>query len=126
MTLESVSQSHTKNANKVPVRAANRNTSVYDRLYKATTASSKVRKEVAPVKAKNFLSRENVEPLSKVPSGKPRQSSTRRKKVTVTKLEDGTVFNRLYQKGTASSVSKRTETDTDEVKRVALKPRNHS
>lgn len=121
MTLNSATRSNAKSANKIPVRAS-KDSSVYDRLYKTTTASSKVRKEIAPVKAKNFLSRENEEPAPKRSSHKG--NASRRVKKTVTKPVDGTVFNRLYQKGTASSSSKRSGADAENIQRNPLKPKN--
>lgn len=115
MTSDSENSVYSKRPENLPVSG----TSVYDRLYKASTASSKCRKEVAPVVAKNVLLRENEDPVTKNSAGKVRPSTNRRPKKTVTtsSSSDGAVFNRLYNKGTASSVSKLSS-------RAPMKPKN--
>ena len=116
MTVDSVHSLESKLPEKRPVRTpASRDSSksVYDRLYKTSTASSKARKEVAPVVAKNFLMRENEDPSQKPVVA---QSKRRPKKPTPHSSQDA-VFNRLYNKGTASSVSKHSS-------RAPMKPKN--
>lgn len=101
--------------------------SVYDRLYKAGTASSKNRKEVAAVVQKNILTRENDEPpITKTAMRKSRASTQRVKKATkTTSTTNGEVFSRLYSKGTASSVSKRSGCVSDAAStRSPMKPKN--
>ena len=93
-------------------------TSIYDRLYKASTASSKCRKEVAPVVTKNILMRENEDPVVNKPSKKSRIPTKRPiKKKPMQTSGDGAVFNRLYAKSTASSASKLSS-------RAPMKPKN--
>jgi len=102
--------------------------SVYDRLYKANTASSKHRKEVAAVIPKNILTRENEEPTTNKSSIRKEGSKiVRPRKVTKPLSDKGDVFNRLYSKGTASSISKtRSEhvNSKDSSSRVPMKPKN--
>lgn len=111
MTSDSVSTKPTKKLEKIPIRSSSRE-SVFDRLYKTSTASSKTRKEVAPVKAINVLMRENEEPTAKkIPSRNVRPKPLRPVKKPSTSVAESGVFNRLYEKGTASS-------------RAAMKPKN--
>jgi hypothetical protein len=100
--------------------------SVYDRLYKANTASSKNRKEIASVIPKNILMRENDEPANKPSTRTVRSQNPRPKKTTKSSSTDGEVFSRLYSKGTASSMSKRSENAHDSSVRVPMKPKNRS
>ena len=100
--------------------------SVYDRLYKANTASSKNRKEIADVIPKNGLTRENNDPANKPSIRKVCTQNPRPKKTTKTSSIDGEVFSRLYSKGTASSLSKRSENVHDPSVRIPMKPKNRS
>jgi hypothetical protein len=100
--------------------------SVYDRLYKASTASSKNRKEVAAVIPKNILTRENEDPGVKPSMRKGQAQNPRQKKTTKSSSSDGEVFSRLYSKGTASSLSKRSENTHECSSRGPMKPKNHS
>ena len=128
MALNSTESNHSKRPDKVPTKSTTLSSrdskSVYDRLYKTSTVSSKARKEVAPVVQKNILMRENEEPPTR-PSGArkvPTHQKVHPKKV-LGQSENDEVFNRLYQKGTASSTSKRSNTDT--VSRAPMRPKNH-
>eukprot|EP00934_Nitzschia_sp_Nitz4_P003782 Nitzschia sp. Nitz4//scaffold150_size53981//9997//10347//NITZ4_006671-RA/size53981-processed-gene-0.15-mRNA-1//1//CDS//3329537053//3772//frame0 len=114
MTFDTTSSATSKRSEKIPVRSGSsrESGSVYDRLYKTSTACSKNRKEVAPVQAKNILMRENensvpTKQTNRKINGRPKHAL---KKPTM-KSADGAVFNRLYSQGTASS-------------RAALKPKN--
>ena len=125
MALNSTDSINSKRPEKVPTRTtsvARETKSVYDRLYQTSTISSKSRKEVAPVVRKNILMRENEEPQTKSTARKVPHQKVRPKTV-VAQTENDEVFNRLYHKGTASSSSKRSNTDT--VSRVPMRPKNH-
>lgn len=131
MTNDSIQTTTSKRSEKIPIRSGPSSGNVYDRLYRTGTASSKIRKEVAPVKSKNILMRENEDPLTKTTvSTKGRPVTRRPKKPLQTKSveESGAVFNRLYAKGTASSTSKRSNSDVhkpaSDSSRVAMKPKN--
>jgi ribosomal protein L4 len=97
--------------------------SVFDRLYNTSTASSKARKEVSPADNHNVTAGDKSAGSKR--TGAPRKNATRRSK-PVTKT-GGAVFSRLYEKGTASSVSKRSsqETTPGPVSRPPMKPKNH-
>lgn len=124
MTFDSSTSASTKRAEKMPTRsvAAPRDSkSVYDRLYKAGTISSKARKEVAPVVPKNILMRENEDPAGKPTIRKVASQHLPPKKISGASGK-GEVFSRLYQNGTASSVSKRSHNEV--TSRVPMKPKN--
>jgi hypothetical protein len=89
---------------------------VYDRLYSKSTESSRVRKSVAPVTEKNFLTRSDDKKLSgnsKNPSLKtlPKKAKvTCSKRVCTATLSSSSalgIHDRLYSKGTASYNSKK-------------------
>ena len=129
MALNQTSNENSKPSEKLPTRVASRDSkSVYDRLYKASTVSSKSRKEVAPVVPKNVLMRENEDPVPKGNSQKSRSiPKDHPKKPATSSTSNGAVFNRLYEKGTASSVSKRSKVDTNVTSsaRAPMRPKNH-
>jgi hypothetical protein len=129
----------TKHQSKIP-RKAPRTTrsssaqggSVFDRLHKSSTLSSRVRKQTAPVVTKCILTREENEEkfVSKRASRPRRNLRPKRPNATHKTTTDGAIFNRLYSQGTKSSSSKRkassTETETFVPSiRAVLKPKNH-
>ncbi len=124
MTSNSTLSNGAKRPEKLAIRstASRDSKSVYDRLYKAGTASSKARKGVVSDASKDTLMREHEEPVGKSTSRKVPPQNYRPKKVTGTST-NGEVFSRLYQNGTASSVSKRSHTDA--VSRAPMRPKNH-
>jgi hypothetical protein len=134
MTTHPINSAATKRPEKTPAQrardAAGKQTSVFDRLHKTSTASSKSRKTLGPVVQKSFLDDRR--------NGNTKESVDRRKKTvnTTTRCKNGTapssesVYSRLYGKGTASSVSKRVSTPTKapssaQTSRAVLKPKNH-
>ena len=99
--------------------------SVFDRLYKTSTASSKTRKVTGPVVNKCILSRESEAMMGK---------ATRKENagpIGTKKTAKKQVFNRLYEKGTAASSSKRITQErnggqtSSRVARSAMKPKNN-
>ncbi len=135
MTTHTTNSAATKRPEKTPAQrardTAGKQTSVFDRLYKTSTASSKSRKNVGPAGIqKSYLDVRR--------DSNTKESVDRRKKTvtTTTRCKNGTaptseaVYSRLYGKGTASSVSKRVSTPTKapsstRTSRAALKPKNH-
>lgn len=132
MTTSSTRNNIAKRSEKMPTRSTTSasSSSVYDRLYRTGTASSKVRKEVAPVKSKNILMRDAVAKNNT----RARRVRPRPKKRTLTNPSSGgdSVFNRLYAKGTASTTAKKSVSGDivkDQIEgqpsRMAMKPKNH-
>ena len=104
--------------------------SVFDRLYKTNTLSSRTKKDEQQRKAVAVArNSENKAPKPR-PSGKRITREMMRKKAPVVKRSDDTpIYNRLYSAGTASSRQKRNttqEVDDDAVvqHREPMKPLN--
>eukprot|EP00980_Cylindrotheca_fusiformis_P024087 scaffold11525_cov135-Cylindrotheca_fusiformis.AAC.3 len=103
--------------------------SIFDRLHKTSTASSRTRKVTAPVLPKNILTRdENDEKCVSKPA-RPRRI-IRATRPAPKNHNDGPVFDRLYKQGTISSSTKRKASLREgqaaaPSKRAALKPKNH-
>jgi hypothetical protein len=122
----------TKNPSRIPKKAdTTREGSVFDRLHKASTVSSKTRKVTAPVVTKNILTRdENEEKL--VPTRtRQRRNARPLRRPPAGSSSKGPVFDRLYKQGTISSSTKRKVASKEtpaaaQTQRAALKPKNHS
>jgi hypothetical protein len=80
--------------------------SVFDRLYSNSTASSKIRKCVAPVTQKNFLSCHD-DGSKKTANRSGKKAATRPVKNTTTVSGGTAIHDRLYSRGTASYNGKR-------------------
>ena len=107
----------TKRPEKIPSQRSNNTSgSVFDRLYNTSTASSKTRKVTGPVVNKCILGREKDVAGGKARRDNAKENASQTGKKQIAKKQ---VFNRLYEKGTAASSSKRIASE-----RSAMKPKN--
>ena len=135
MTNQATATASAKSQSKTPVPRATRGasstgnsegSSVFDRLYKTSTASSKTRKTTGPAVNKCILDREGKDG-GKNTNARTKPVTRRRPatKKTASNI-DQPAYLRLYSKGTASTAAKKVNSDapSQEVNRSALKPKN--
>jgi hypothetical protein len=132
-TSSSTEMRPTKDPTRIRKKADNtREGSVFDRLHKASTVSSRTRKVAGPVVTKNILTRdENEEKLVPTRTRQDRNARPVHRPAAGSSSKGRPVFDRLYKQGTVSSSTKKFVASKEtpaaaQTQRAALKPKNHS